>query len=56
MKMRVASGESRTHKTLNIKLYIIIHIKSSHPNFEAIVNVNRLLVVDNYMYMYTSLQ
>ena len=25
-------------------LYIIVHIKSSHPNFEVIVNVNRLKV------------
>ena len=27
----------------DIKLYTILHIKSSHPNFEVIVNVNRHL-------------
>ena len=25
-------------------MYIIVHIKSSHPNFEVIMNVNRLYV------------
>ena len=28
------------YKPYDIKLYTIVHIKSSHPNFEDIVNVN----------------
>ena len=34
--------ELQYNKPYNIKLYIIVHIKSSYPNFEDIVNVNRL--------------
>ena len=36
---------AKTCLPYDIKLYIIVHIKSSHHNFEDIMNVNRLYIL-----------